>query len=559
MTASSIKGKRGKASRNGTIKSIDNLGELMFYTRYILNTIFTYHPTFSPSNQDPPAYNLPYLPTTPPKQRSILRSSSTTTPYPSTINSYSSQSHNRSISIHSTLGTMDDHDPTNRSGTRRRGESITERDLREIGRSPGDFLGLDLGVDDEDERTSRERQVESGDSVQVNQIPSVRVDERGLGSQRTERNVGRSPSLTLGGSRRSSALSSTGYGTIHPPPGPSTSKTHLGFHTPNLPSSPSHRSSTFTRSPSSKSNTRKRTGTIKRLDLHSRSSSRLSVGFPSTSISGSGYEGYGYAGNEEDDHDEHQYHHRQGGPRTTTAVGFSGFGASPRKDGRGKTLSRTGSMISGIYSIGPAGVGSRTGTMTGRMRSGGGAVASEGLKTGRGGSFVQVLKDASGVMRGVVKGGGSRAGSQYDSDVLGDEEEEDEGHGFGEEEREGRSISDGRYGFGGPVDEGSMGFGTGGVEVGAVPDHMGMEMNGTRVWYSSYDSIDWLHDQVRFSSFLSTLSGKYKRLLANHLLLIDQGLCETLQDQSKGRKVLERQGGVVMGPEHGMDRRQSSR
>ena len=139
-------------------------------------------------------------------------------------------------------------------------------------------------------------------------------------------------------------------------------------------------------------------------------------------------------------------------------------------------------------------MGSRTGTMTGRMRARG---AGEALRTGRAGSFVQVLKDAGGVMRGVVKGGGSRTGSQYDSDVLGDEDEEDEEHALDDEEREGRSISDGRYGFGGPVDGGSMGLEVGGAEVGPAQDHMGMEMNGTRVWYSSYDSIDWLHDQVR--------------------------------------------------------------
>ena len=372
--------------------------------------------------------------------------------------------------------------PSSRSGTRRRGDSVTERDLREIGRSPGDFLGLDLGAD-EGESTLRERGPELGESTGVNPSPSVRVDDRGLGRQRTERTIGRSPSLSIGGSLRTSTLSSMGYGTIHPPPGPSTSKTHLGFSPSNLPSSPSHRSTAFTPSSSSKSNSHNKKGTIKRLDLHSRSSSRLSVGYPSTS--NYGYEGYGYAGNEEDDHDDHhQQQHHLGGPRTTTAVGST----------RGKTLSRTGSIVSGIYSLGGTGVGSRTGTMTGRMRAGG---VGDGLRTGRAGSFVQVLKDAGGVMRGVVKGGGSRTGSQYDSDVLDDEGDEDEEHALDDEEREGRSISDGRYGFGGPVDAGSMGLGAGGAEVGPAQDHMGMEMNGTRVWYSSYDSIDWLHDQVR--------------------------------------------------------------
>ena len=379
---------------------------------------------------------------------------------------------------------MDDHEPTNRSGTRRREESVTERDLREIGRSPADFLGLDLGSD-EGGPEGREREFGSGGLGVVIPSPSVRVDERGVGSRRRERNIGRSPSLTVGGSLRASAMSSMGYGTIQPPPGPSTSKTHLGFNPSDLPSSPSHRSATFTSSPSkSRSQTAGRK-TIKRLDLHSRSSSRLSVGYPSTSAYGYGY---GYAGNEEDDHDDHQQLGGVSFPRTA-AAGVSGFGASPRKDGKGKTLSRTGSMISGIYSLGPGGPGSRTGTMTGRTRMG------EGLKTGRGGSFVQVLKDAGGVVRGVVKGG-SRAGSQYDSDVLGDEEEADGGCESDEEGREARSISDGRYGFGGAVDPGSMDFGAGGAEVAETQDHMGMEMNGTRVWYSSYDSIDWLHDQV---------------------------------------------------------------
>jgi hypothetical protein len=91
---------------------------------------------------------------------------------------------------------------------------------------------------------------------------------------------------------------------------------------------------------------------------------------------------------------------------------------------------------------------------------------------------------------------GSRPGSSYDSDVQGDDD--DEGDEGSEDERDDDLVSDARYGFGRDTP------GVAGVDVGRESSGMeqnpGIEANGTRVWYSSYDSIDWLHDQVSTGS-----------------------------------------------------------
>lgn len=97
-------------------------------------------------------------------------------------------------------------------------------------------------------------------------------------------------------------------------------------------------------------------------------------------------------------------------------------------------------------------------------------------------------------------------GSSYDDDIhRSDEDESDEegtarGRTTSERDRQEESVSDTRYGFGLeghvrdptlPGEEPASGSKFSGRE-----ENPGYEANGVRVWYSSYDSIDWLHDQV---------------------------------------------------------------
>jgi hypothetical protein len=76
----------------------------------------------------------------------------------------------------------------------------------------------------------------------------------------------------------------------------------------------------------------------------------------------------------------------------------------------------------------------------------------------------------------------------------------------------------------------------------------GIEVNGVRVWYSQYDTIDWLHDQV--SILCPRMLGD-----TNAKSNSDQRFCETFSNKVPGETVMARKGSTGLGQKHGLGRR----
>jgi hypothetical protein len=398
----------------------------------------------------------------------------------------------------------------------------SDDDLRRIGDSPGDFLGLDLGPSDdgevEDTLTGRAGMgspvvpISSGlpgrrgsattfaltaspgrglsgsgslrhqtnRTVESSQSPSNRSSLRlPSGQSSTLRSSGtvRPDDLSQPNSLASSRLASTsgyGYGSTQATPRSARSNLGTGSLHRRLPTRPDEGGKS-----------------IRRLNLHGRS------GSTGQSV-GRGY-GSGFAGNEEDDDDltwttrgSPSHGHGQGkisGGRSLNLGKFpktAGLFPSSSPSFSKRALSRSGSIVSTTQSIAQL---SKSGLGTGSWVGGGNRGIGETPRTAVGRAF---RKTGSAIRLTL----GSRPGSSYDSDVQGDDD--DEGDEGSEDERDDALVSDARYGFGHETP------GVAGVAVvresAGMEQNPGIEANGTRVWYSSYDSIDWLHDQVSTGS-----------------------------------------------------------
>jgi hypothetical protein len=181
-----------------------------------------------------------------------------------------------------------------------------------------------------------------------------------------------------------------------------------------------------------------------------------------------------------------------------------------------KALSRSGSIVSTTQSIAQL---SKSGLGTGSWVGGGNGGIGETPRTAVGRAF---RKTGSAIRLAL----GSRPGNSYDSDVQGDGD--DEGDEGSEDERDGIIVSDARYGFGHEA-PGTAGV-ENGREVAGKEENPGIEANGTRVWYSSYDSIDWLHDQVSKAKCFP-FSGLHTLVVAELTIRdLDQGLHEARQN-----------------------------
>lgn len=184
------------------------------------------------------------------------------------------------------------------------------------------------------------------------------------------------------------------------------------------------------------------TRSIKRLDLHNRSRS---------------FEAFNrrYGGTEDDDEDQ--------------------------VNAKGRIISRNNSIVSAIN-----------------------FPLESGLSTGKSRHLFDTLRRTGSAVGLNVAPGTQR----YDSDVRNDEgddrdqhrdlrdENSEDGESIGTvgRDRLGSVFSDERYGFGELLGA-SYGWNSLGPSTSKGPQ-TGVETNGVRVWYESYDSIDWLHDQV---------------------------------------------------------------